>query len=108
MIMVMLIMSLESVKRIGEVLEEEPTIKNPENPLMDVPNGDVTFSNVNFRYKENAEKDTLSHINIRMIAIWLFCRTVLPSAMMSAFSHTVDRDFQQIAIRQWHWPQRTW
>lgn len=66
MIMVMLIMSLESVKRIGEVLEEEPTIKNPENPLMDVPNGDVTFSNVNFRYKENAEKDTLSHININI------------------------------------------
>ena len=64
MIMVMLVMSLEAIRRIGEVLEEEPTIKNGENPLFEVPNGDVRFKNVNFKYKETAEKNTLEDINV--------------------------------------------
>ena len=64
MIMVMLVMSLEAIRRIGEVLEEEPTIKNGENPLFEVPNGDVHFKNVNFKYKETAEKNTLEDINV--------------------------------------------
>ena len=64
MIMVMLVMSLEAIRRIGEVLEEEPTIKNCENPLFAVDNGDVEFKNVNFKYSEHAEKNTLENINI--------------------------------------------
>lgn len=64
MIMVMLVLSIEAVRRIGEVLEEEPTIKNCENPIMEVPNGDISFKNVNFKYVETAEKNTLENINI--------------------------------------------
>jgi len=64
MIMVMLAMSIEAVRRIGEVLEEEPTIKNPENPIFDIENGDVKFTNVNFKYKKDAQEYTLSNINI--------------------------------------------
>ena len=66
MIMVMLVLSLEGIRRIGEVLEEEPTIKNPENPLFEVPNGDVVFKDVNFKYKETAEKNTLEDINLNI------------------------------------------
>ena len=66
MIMVMLVLSLEAIRRIGEVLEEEPTIKNPENPIMEVPNGDVIFNNVNFKYVETAQKNTLENININI------------------------------------------
>ena len=66
MIMVMLAMSLESIKRISEVLEEEPTIHNPEVALSTVSNGDVEFRNVNFKYKQNAEKNTLNDININI------------------------------------------
>lgn len=64
MILVMLTMSLESINRIGEVLLEKPTILNPENPIMEVENGDITFKNVNFKYVASAEKDTLENINI--------------------------------------------
>lgn len=66
MIMVMLTMSLEAVRRIGEVLQEEPTIKNPSNPLYDVNDGSIDFNDVNFRYKKDAQRDTLSHIDIHI------------------------------------------
>ena len=66
MIMVMLVLSIEAIRRIGEVLEEEPTIKNPENPLFEVSNGEVIFNNVNFKYVETAEKNTLENINLHI------------------------------------------
>ncbi len=66
MIMVMLTMSLEAIRRIGEVLQEEPTIQNPSNPLYDVNDGSVDFNDVNFRYKKNAQRDTLSHIDLHI------------------------------------------
>ena len=66
MIAVMLIFSLESIRRIGEVLEESPTIKNPKNPVMEVKDGSVSFKNVNFKYTKNAEKDALEDINIEI------------------------------------------
>ena len=66
MIMVMLVLSLEGIRRIGEVLQEEPTIKNCDNPIYEVTNGDVVFDKVNFKYKETAEKNTLEDININI------------------------------------------
>ena len=66
MILVMLTMSMEAIRRIGEVLEEEPTIKDCENPIFDVVDGSVDFNHVNFRYKEDADKNTLSDINIHI------------------------------------------
>ena len=64
MIFVMLTMSMESVKRVSEVLLEEPTIKNPDNPIYQIDNGDIVFNNVSFKYSQNAEKNTLEKINI--------------------------------------------
>ena len=66
MIMVMLTMSLESVRRIGEVLLEEPTIKDPENPLFEVKDGSIDFNHVNFSYKKDAEKLTLTDIDLHI------------------------------------------
>ncbi|MBR2025160.1 MAG: ABC transporter ATP-binding protein [Clostridia bacterium] len=64
MIFVMMTMSLECAKRICEVLNEETTIKNPENPIFDVKNGDIEFKNVKFKYAQRAEKYALSDINL--------------------------------------------
>ena len=64
MILVMLFISLEAVKRVSEVLNEKPTIRNPKNPLYEVKNGDIEFKNVNFKYKETAENNALQNINI--------------------------------------------
>ena len=66
MIFVMITMSLESGRRICEVLNEETTIKSPENPVMTVENGDITFKDVCFKYNERAEKSALSHINLEI------------------------------------------
>ena len=66
MIMVMLTLSLEGARRIGEVLEEEPTIKNPENPIKNIENGDVDFNHVNFKYKLEAEAYALKDIDIHI------------------------------------------
>ncbi len=64
MIYVMITISLESMKRICEVLKEEPNLKNPENPVFEVINGDIEFNNVNFKYNENAKKFALENINV--------------------------------------------
>jgi len=64
MILVMFLISLEAIKRVSEVLSEEPTITNPENPLYEVKNGDIEFRNVDFKYKETAERCALQNLNI--------------------------------------------
>ena len=64
MVFVMITMSLSSGKRITEVLEEKADIVNPENPDFTVPDGSITFKNVNFRYNKTSEKSVLENINI--------------------------------------------
>ena len=66
MIVTMLVMSFESVRRISEVLDEEPTIKNPENPVMEVNDGSVIFDNVSFKYKKEAERYAVSNLNLNI------------------------------------------
>ena len=66
MIVTMLVMSFESVRRISEVLDEEPTILDPENPIMEVEDGSVVFNNVSFKYKQEAERYSVSNLNINI------------------------------------------
>ncbi|MBE6031082.1 MAG: ABC transporter ATP-binding protein [Clostridiales bacterium] len=68
MIMVMLTMSQASAKRIVEVLDEESTVKNPENPVMEVKDGSITFDNVSFKYSQAAEKMALSNIDFKIVS----------------------------------------
>lgn len=67
MIFVMMSMSAASAKRVAEVLNEEPSLKNPENPVMEVANGDVEFRKAAFAYKEGGEP-VLENINLNIHA----------------------------------------
>lgn len=60
----MLSMSLESMRRIAEVLREETTIHNPENPIMQLNDGSVKFNKVTFKYSKKAERNALDEINL--------------------------------------------
>ena len=66
MIFVMISISDASMHRIYEVLKEESTIKNPENPVMEVPDGSIDFNGVSFKYHENAEKNALEDIELHI------------------------------------------
>lgn len=61
MVYVTLIIGKNSTVRILEALEEEPDIKNPENPIFAVENGEIEFKNVTFGYHKN--KEVLLDIN---------------------------------------------
>ena len=50
MIFVMLTQSAASAKRVTEVINEEPDIVNPENPVMEVADGSLEFQGVRFDY----------------------------------------------------------
>jgi ATP-binding cassette subfamily B protein len=66
MIYVMITMSLESMKRICEVLNEESNLHNPENPVYDVKDGSIKFNNVNFKYNKDAKRNALEGINLEI------------------------------------------
>lgn len=66
MIYVMLTMSGESMKRIAEVLDEESSLTNPENPVTEVNDGSIEFKNVRFKYSKTAKKYSLSDVNLKI------------------------------------------
>ena len=66
MIYVMLTMSIESMRRIAEVLQTEPALKNPENPVTVIADGSVEFDHVSFKYSKLAERNTLDDISLRI------------------------------------------
>ena len=64
MIFVMLSMSLESARRIAEVLQQESDIVSPENAVTEVKDGSIRFENVNFKYSQKASTYALSDIDL--------------------------------------------
>jgi ATP-binding cassette subfamily B protein len=66
MVFVMITMSRASMERITEILEEESDITNPEHPVTEVPNGEITFENVGFSYSKRKDKCCLSGINLNI------------------------------------------
>ncbi len=66
MVYVMITMSGESMKRIVEVLSEESSLKNPENPVCRVADGTVDFAGVSFKYSKKAKKYALSDIDLHI------------------------------------------
>ena len=62
----MIAMAGESGRRIVEVLTEESTLKNPENPVTEVKDGSIDFDDVSFKYSASAEKNALSDINLHI------------------------------------------
>ena len=66
MIFIMITMSVASIRRIYEVLEEKTTITNGENPIYNVPDGSIEFKDVVFGYNKTAERPVLDHINLKI------------------------------------------
>ena len=66
MIYVMLTMSAESMKRIYEVLCEEPALANPAEPVSEVKDGSIDFSGVSFKYSQKAKKYALADIDLHI------------------------------------------
>lgn len=66
MVFVMVMMAEASARRILEVLDEESTMKNPENPVTRVEDGSVDFQNVNFGYGKDSENLALEGIDFRI------------------------------------------
>ena len=66
MIFVMITISLESMRRISEVLNEKSTLVSPENAVTEVADGSVDFDDVTFKYSSTAHKNALSDINLHI------------------------------------------
>lgn len=64
MIFVMVTMSMASAQRITEVLEEKADLTNPEDPRMEVKNGEIVFDHVTFCYKKDSKEPVLKDINL--------------------------------------------
>ena len=64
MVLVMFSIARTSAERIVEVIKEESTLHNPENPVTEVKDGSVKFENVSFKYDENAERRALKEVNL--------------------------------------------
>ena len=66
MVIVTITFSRASGERIVEVLDEEPSIKNIDNPVLEVIDGSISFENVNFSYSNNPEVLNLENINLHI------------------------------------------
>ena len=66
MVFAMITISASSANRVSELLNEETDIKDPEDPVMDVSDGSISFSNVDFSYASKADKKVLDNINLEI------------------------------------------
>lgn len=66
MIFVMITMADESAKRVCEVLSEEPSLSDPENPVYEIRDGSVDFLSVSFKYSSKAKKNALENIDLHI------------------------------------------
>lgn len=63
-VFLLLTRSLASAHRITQVLDETSALREKENPVTEVSNGDVEFSHVYFKYYEKAKEYTLQDISL--------------------------------------------
>ncbi len=63
MVFVMVTISRTSAERIVSVLDEKTDLHNCENPVFNIPDGSISFQNVNFSYVGDNDKLSLKNIN---------------------------------------------
>ena len=66
MVFAMIVMAQESAERIVEVIETEPTINDPANPVTEMKDGSIDFDHVTFNYSEKAEHRALAEIDLHI------------------------------------------
>lgn len=64
MVFVMITISRSSAERIAEILNENPQIQNPDNPVMNVENGEILFKHVDFVYSREASKKVIDNADL--------------------------------------------
>ena len=67
-VFLLLTRSLASAKRIGMILDEEPSMKEKEDAVNEIESSSVEFRNVSFRYSMEAKEETLENINLKIEA----------------------------------------
>ena len=65
-VFLMLTRSLASCKRIVDVLDEVNNLHDPIDPIIEMNQGEIEFKNVSFKYKESAQENVLSNINLHI------------------------------------------
>jgi ATP-binding cassette subfamily B protein len=66
MVLVMIVISMASAKRIAEILTEVPDLANPAEPVMEVADGSIDFDHVSFRYSKKAENNSLADVDLHI------------------------------------------
>lgn len=66
MVFVMISMSMASIRRISEVLGETGDIRNPEEPVCEVPDGSIEFRHVDFAYRKDSESPVLKDVDLKI------------------------------------------
>ena len=66
MVFIMITMSEASARRICEVIEEKSALTNPENPIMEVPDGSIRFEDVDFSYRPGNAEPVLKDIDLEI------------------------------------------
>ena len=68
MVFVMITMAKASAERVAEILDEQPDLHNPANPIHEVKNGAIEFDDVSFSYKGDERKLALKNVNLHIKA----------------------------------------
>lgn len=66
MVFVMISMSMASIRRISEILGETSDIKNPAEPVWEVPDGSIEFRHVDFAYRKDSGSPVLKDVNLKI------------------------------------------
>ena len=66
MVFIMLTISRAPMKRAYELLLEKPELRNPENPVTEVADGSIDFTDVSFRYAKTAKRRALGDIDVHI------------------------------------------
>ena len=66
MVVVMISMSMASIRRISEVLNERPDLQEPAEPVYEVADGTIDFDHVTFSYKHGSGKNALTDIDLHI------------------------------------------